>query len=485
VTLSTRLLVFFLATLALVLVGFSITLYFLARMQLTHQARERLEAAFNTLSAVAEVSAEGVEWDPAGRPLRLGTAAFGEPVPWLVGDDHGRVVDRSQQPGCDDFFAQASQALESKELVIETWLRPGRGRWLWDRRWLGPTTPPGPKSAVPQITAKGDGRKYAALSISVGVSVEPMWAALNRLAMTLGALSLGIWLAALFVGRLVCRRALAPVTQLAAAVREMPVEDLGNRLPAPHTGDELEALSTAFNSLMDRLQESFERQRRFTGDASHQLRTPLTAMLGQVEVALRRDRPADEYRRVLDAVQDQAGHLQRVVEALLFLARADAEARLPQAERLCLADWLPRHLQNWSEHPRARDLVLQCEPGSLEVESQPLLLGELLNILLDNACKFSQPGTPITVRACPEKQIVLIEVQDQGCGIAEEDLPHIFAPFFRCAQRGVEGTGLGLAIAKRLAEACGGALTAASQVGQGSCFSLTLPAAESAVILSS
>src|SRR5581483_11619807 len=105
----------------------------------------------------------------------------------------------------------------------------------------------------------------------------------------------------------------------------MSAADLDVRLPAADTGDELEELGLAFNDLLGRLQEAFERQRRFTGDASHQLRTPLTVMLGQIEVALRRDRPAGEYREALSVAHGQAERLRRIVEMLLFLARADAE----------------------------------------------------------------------------------------------------------------------------------------------------------------
>src|SRR5262249_52927799 len=157
-------------------------------------------------------------------------------------------------------------------------------------------------------------------------------------------------------------------------------------------------LGRTANGLLDRLQEAFERQRRFTGDASHQLRTPLAAMLGQAEVALRRDRPPEEYRRVLALVHDQAGHLSRIVEALLFLARADAEGELAGLEVLDLARWLPEQRPRWGGHERAADLRLeQASPGPCRVKVQPVLLGQLLDNLLDNAFRYSAPGTPVRV----------------------------------------------------------------------------------------
>ena len=116
--------------------------------------------------------------------------------------------------------------------------------------------------------------------------------------------------------------------------------DLNQRLLAPTTGDELEDLSRAFNDLLDRLQVSFDRQRQFAAEASHQLRTPLTAMLGQIDVALRRERSPAEYRKTLQTVNEQATRLRRIVEMLLFLTREATDMDLPQFNCIELNDWL-------------------------------------------------------------------------------------------------------------------------------------------------
>lgn len=487
-TLTTRLSLFFLGTLAVVLAGFSFGLYFLARGHLHQQLEERLEASLNTLVAAAEVGPEGLEWEPAERHLRLGSAV-GAQVVWLVTDDQGQLVDRSKQDGVEDFLAEVAQTLRASGRATKRLDWQGE-RWQCSQRWLEaagdlvgrfskPSHLAGTRPAPAQPGQKDDGRKYRALSITAGVSLEPLRTTLQQLAGVLIALAVGVWLAALFAGRAVCRRALVPVRRMAAAAGEMTGGDLEQRLPIAASGDELEDLSRAFNSLLDRLQESFERQRRFTGDASHQLRTPLTAMLGQIEVALRRERPAEEYQRVLATVRESAGHLTQIVEALLFLSRADAEARLPQRERINLNDWMPGHLQIWWERARGQDMVFESDnTPSHPVEVQPALLGELIDILIDNACKYSPPGTTITVRVVRQEQAVCVQVEDQGSGIAEADLPYVFAPFFRAAQtrrRGIAGVGLGLAIARRLAEAFGGTLAVSSEVGRGSVFSLRLP----------
>jgi signal transduction histidine kinase len=268
---------------------------------------------------------------------------------------------------------------------------------------------------------------------------------------------------------------------MAAAARGMGAADLGERLPVAPINDELADLGKSFNGLLDRLHESFERQRRFTGDASHQLRTPLAAILGQADVALRRDRPADDYRQALAAVRQQASHLTRIVEALLFLARMEAEAGPPTAERIDLAAWLPEHLRSWADNPRAADLHFEAaDTGPAWVQVPPALLGELVNNLLDNALKYSEPGSPVTVRLGRESGAVTIAIEDRGCGIGPNDLSGLFRPFFRSAdarRRGIPGVGLGLAVAARLAKAFGGDIAVTSEPGRGACFHIRLPAA--------
>src|SRR5262249_13567336 len=160
----------------------------------------------------------------------------------------------------------------------------------------------------------------------------------------------------------------------------------------------------------------------------HQLRTPLAALLIQVEVALRQPRAAEEYRRVLERVHRQGQNLTQIVEMLLFLARADAEALPAELETVDLADWLPLYLSRWSQHPRAADLHIEAA-GSGWVRVQTPLLGQLLDNLIDNAFKYSPPGSTVTMQLNVDSKSAKICVEDRGDGIAEEDLPHIFEPF--------------------------------------------------------
>jgi signal transduction histidine kinase len=317
------------------------------------------------------------------------------------------------------------------------------------------------------------------LVLTAGLSLEPLEDASRGLLRVLAVVSGAVWLVAAALGRGFCRRALGPVARMAEAARGMGAAELERTLPDLNTGDELQDLSEAFNGLLARLREAFERQQRFTGDASHQLRTPLAAMLGQVDVALRRERTADDYRRTLTSVRDQAEHMGRIVEALLFLARADVEAELPGLEEIDLAHWVDDHLRNRTPHPRVGDLlVVDATADPLRVRVHPPLLAQLFDNVLDNACKYSAPGTPIAVRIAREPSGAVLSVEDRGTGIAEEDLPRIFEPFYRSSRarrEGRTGVGLGLAVAQRIAQAFGGSLSAKSVVGDGSRFTLILP----------
>jgi heavy metal sensor kinase len=487
-TLVTRLSAFFLAALALVLVGFSASLYLLARVYLERQVDDRLAGALQTLTAAAEFDPDGLEWEPDERHLTLGRDSAADRVRWAVHDGRGRAVDRSANLGAADLPAGDGPALPPEGEVFRVIDRDGQPWRVAQKclRWVRPApgaTREGAGESPPEPSGpRAVSARHEVLMLTAGLPLAPARTMLRALGGALAGLSLLLWLTAALLGRRVCRHALAPVSRMAAAARAMGADDLAKRLPRPGTGDELDDLGGTFNGLLDRLQEAFERQRRFTGDASHQLRTPLAAMLGQVDVALRRDRPPEEYRRVLALVHDQAAHLSRIVEALLFLARADAEGELAGLEVLDLARWLPEQRRRWDEHARAADLrVEQTAPGPCPVRAQPVLLGQLLDNLVDNAFRYSAPGTPVRVSLGRDGAAVVLAVEDAGRGIAPGDLPHVFEPFYRTAAGrgpGPGGVGLGLAVVRRIARALGGDVGVESEPGRGSRFTLRLPAAE-------
>ena len=470
-TLVTRVSAFFLVTLAVVLVGFSTTLYLLARTHFQRDLDERLMVTLDALSAAADVHSSRVLWTPGTRPPMDAIHAGEVLIRWAVYDERGELVDR-----CGG--AEREELPVAHELIPDVGhthlsLPSGNGnRWrLAARRlWAGLLKPPAPR---------GEARGNSALTLVAGSRLEPVEASLRNVALTLIGLSVTLWVLAAIAGRSLCRRALQPLCRMAQSAGSMTPADGGERLPSPGTGDELEALAQSFNGLLGRLHEALERQRQFAGDASHQLRTPLTALIGEIDVARRRVRTVDEYQHVLEQVHGDAIRLRQIVEALLFLARADSQAPMPDLEPIDLSTWLPRHLEHWSTHSRARDLRLDGPPRlPLRVNVHVPLLGQLVDNLLDNACKYSTPGTPIRIHLNLEPGAVLLAVEDQGHGLSPEDLAHVFEPFFRAEVvrlRGEPGVGLGLAVAHRIARAFRGNITVKSEPGRGSRFIVRLP----------
>ena len=473
--LQTRLLLGFLGALAAVLAGFSAMLHLLASTYLHRRADERLESVVNTLVAAAEVNDSGVEWEPEERLLAFVPGTTEGRFFWRVRDPRGGRLDGSSR---EELRAMPTPSIpdelpRARPITVRD--RDGRPWRVLTRRLERPG------ARVPGRRGASAAPGHESIVIEAGVSLSGVRAELFNLGLASVGLSGGIWLVALGFARRLCRRALRPVSAMAEAVHRIGDAPDG-RLPVPETGDELEGLCRSFNALLDRLQESFERQRRFTGDASHQLRTPLTAIQGQVDLTLRLDRDPGEYRRVLGLVQRRTRHLRQIVEALLFLARADAEVLRPELITIDLSRWLEGHLRARIDPIRGSDLRREAAPeDSSTIRAQPALLGELLENLLDNASKYSRPGTPITIRAGRGPRGVTLSVEDRGTGIAEEDRRHLFEPFYRAEEarrRGAAGLGLGLSVASRLAALFGATIEVESRPGFGSTFSVHFPEAE-------
>ncbi|QDV35824.1 sensor histidine kinase [Tautonia plasticadhaerens] len=478
-SLATRLSAFLLAALGVVLLVFSCSIYVAARAYLDRQLDERLEAALDTLEASVDIEPGGLEWEPDERRITLGVDPGIEQVRWAVLDGRGRPVDRSENAGPDAFPPPGSAPAfsgghedSSVFLVGDGWRMAGRRLRLEELLRSG--------RGHPEDDLPDDDVEYARLVLIAGLSPSPARATLGGLGLCLGGMSAATWLACAALGRVLARRALRPIARMVRSARALDPSDPGWSLHRPGTGDELDELASAFNDLLGRLREAFERQRRFAGDASHQLRTPLSGMLGQLDVALRRDRSAEEYRRVLGVVRDEAARLGRIVEVLLFLARSDHDATSPGARPVDLGSWLPDHLGGrWADHPRAADLRVGPAPGPIPpVLANPELLAQCVDNLVDNALKYSEPGSEVRLELGREGGAVTLSVVDLGCGLEPGEESRIFEPFYRselARRRGKPGVGLGLAVARRIAGRLGGTLEASGAPGRGSRFLLRLP----------
>jgi heavy metal sensor kinase len=317
--------------------------------------------------------------------------------------------------------------------------------------------------------------------VQVAESLEPTLQTLHdhRLLLTIYSplllviLSVGSWF--------VSGRTLSPVVQITSAVRRISAENLSQRLSVDSCQDEISDLQETFNSMLERLEESFNKVRQFTADASHELRTPLAILKGETEVTLRWARDADELRRTLESNMEEIDRMGRIIEDLLALAKSEA-GEIPLAfTTVNLSDLL-------------QDLYLQgktlAEPKSIEfnlhlqVDREIYLRGDQLQLhrmllnLVSNGVKYTPAGGKVEVYLATTDDKAQIRVVDTGFGIAEEHFPYLFDRFYRIDEarnRDIGGSGLGLSIVKWIVDAHGGTIEVKSELNKGSEFAVTLP----------
>jgi len=270
----------------------------------------------------------------------------------------------------------------------------------------------------------------------------------------------------------------APLSVMGHAAESVDVRNLSRqRILAPPDVPEVTPLVTAFNSMLDRLESMQAGQQRFVADASHELRTPLTILRGEIEVALRRDRPAAEYRQTLESCREEIEALGELVEGLLVLARCDAGVGTPRAARGDLGRAVREVCERLHSRADARGITLRVDASeTVDVPLDDASLGRVVLNLVDNAIRHSPPGEEVLVKAVLRERMAKLQVVDRGIGIAAVHQPRIFDRFYRVdsgRSREGGGTGLGLAIVKSMVDASGGSVSVVSEVGKGSTFEVT------------
>jgi heavy metal sensor kinase len=314
--------------------------------------------------------------------------------------------------------------------------------------------------------------------LQVGVTLAPNDAALRRYR---DLLLLGVPACLILAGAgswWLSAFALAPLIRLAGAAREIDVRTLERRLPTRGVDDELEDVTRAFNGVLERLDHAVGEMRQFSAALAHELRTPLAALRGEIELALGRLGTGDANRDHLASQIEEIDRLKRLIEQILTLARAEA-GQIPLTFAPLDAGELAAALVEQLEPvAQARSIALTCDcvPGAV-VRADGEWLRRLLINLLDNALKFTNEGGRVWVRVAPADDQVTIAVGDTGVGIAPTDRPHVFERFFRAdpsRTSSTEGTGLGLSLVQWIVERHGGSIGLVSEVGAGSTFTVTL-----------
>jgi heavy metal sensor kinase len=316
--------------------------------------------------------------------------------------------------------------------------------------------------------------------VQVGMPLRRAQGTLDRYLDTLIVLiPLGVGLAALG-GAVIAQVALHPVDEMTRTARRITAEDLSRRVERHGTGDELDRLAETLNEMLARLEEAFAQTRRFAADAAHELRTPLTVLRGGIEVALRMERPPDEYRRVLASSLEEVQRLIRLAEDLLLLSRSLA-GPVPAGAPVDLEPLMLEVFDVGARLGQAAGVSVRIDSAAAAtVPGDAAALRRALLNLVENAVKYTPPGGKVELGMTTGDGAVEITVSDTGIGMAPADAERIFEPFVRLDEargRDTGGAGLGLAIARSIVVAHGGTLAVESRPGSGSRFTIRLPLA--------
>jgi len=339
--------------------------------------------------------------------------------------------------------------------------------------------------------------------VQAGASLEGVDATLQRASAILLVLTPSVLLVGMLGGWLLVGRSLKPVDEMTRAALEIESSSLDRRIVPPRTDDEIGRLAAAFNEMIARLDRSFRQIQQFTADASHELKTPLTTMRGEAEVALMRDLTPAEYRQVLRSIIEEVERMSAIVENLLLLARTDANAVQLRRETVAFHEVVMTVYEQMEAIARRKGVSLEIEEiDEAHLEGDPLWLQQVVTNLLNNAIKYTPEGgevrvalkgeirgrkgkggedngdIPLLPPPSPSFPFAVLSVSDTGVGIPPEHLPHIFDRFYRVdagRSRDAGGSGLGLNIVKWAVEAHGGTIEVSSEVGKGTTFTVRLP----------
>jgi two-component system heavy metal sensor histidine kinase CusS len=317
-------------------------------------------------------------------------------------------------------------------------------------------------------------------TMQIAVDISQKEALLARYRFYFWTILSGVFVIFTLVGYWIARHGIRPVEEMATIARHISGTNLNQRIRPEGYPFELASLASTFNQMLDRLEESFDRISRFSGDIAHDLRTPINNIRGEAEVALARARNADEYRQVIESCLEEAVRLSDLVGDLLFLARAESPLTHVYREHLDVGQLLAgvREYYEAAATDGGVTLATQAVKGQVVAQLDRTLMQRAVGNLVSNAIAHTPPGGSVVLDTQVDASTIRIEVSDTGIGIPSEALPRVFDRFFRVdssRSQSSGGTGLGLAIVQSIAVLHGGTVEIASELGQGTRVTLQMP----------
>jgi len=460
-SLRARLLVGMILSAAVLLTGFGGLVYAMVRHSLYAEFDSALVTTAHALAASAE-------WDDDEFEIDL----HAERVP---------EFQREQRPAYFQFWSESGEVLlRSPSLGANDLSRLGgtmASPVIADQ--LLPRSLPGRAIGIRLVPGDGEHRERDAarqVTLVVARNTVNLRARLRQLLWALLGAGGGVLAAALLISAVVVRRGLRPLDTLAARIETIREDDLGDRVPTERLPTELLPVGEKLNGLLERLQTAFQRERRFTADVAHELRTPLAGIRSTLEVSLSRPRQAEEYHTALLDCLDIAKRMEAMVTNLLTLARLDSGQATFRQEEVCLSKLLDSCWRPFADEAQKRDVAYHStvSPDLVCTTDRDNLAMVLTNILA-NAVEYANEGGHVEVSARTAGDAIELEVTNTGCGLTPEQASRVFDRFWRGdASRTGTGLhcGLGLSLVQRILTALGG--TADAGVGDDGTFRITL-----------
>ena len=377
-----------------------------------------------------------------------------------VADNLGSIVWRSENLSKDSLptivmYEAEGARIDDNKLMSHYWLRGERYRIVMM------------KSDIASVTA--------------AYPLSEIDATLRRLfSMMLYALPMAL-VVSIFTGWLIAGRSLRPVDEITRLARQITASNLGQRLPGSPNNDEIGRLIETLNEMIARLESSFAQVRQFTSDASHELKTPLAILMGELELALRRTMTADEYKSTVESCLEEVERLTHVVQGLLELSRAETGQFVLEKTDVRLSVLVVDVCDDVMLLAESKHVELTTDiQADVHVTGDKVRLHQALLNVIENAVKYTPARGSVRVELRRVEDQIRLLVSDTGIGIAQEHLPFLFDRFYRVDQarsKSIHGTGLGLSIVKWIVDAHGGTIKVSSSEGSGTTMQITLPSA--------
>jgi heavy metal sensor kinase len=322
-----------------------------------------------------------------------------------------------------------------------------------------------------------DNKKVTSV-VQVGTSLEDFDETIRKLLLIIIISIPTSIIVTIVVGYFMAKKALKPVDQIRRAAVKISSSNLDEKIDITGRRDELGRLAETFNAMIGRLKDAFQRINQFSIDVSHELKTPLTILKGETEVALRKEREKDDYQKLLLSNLEEIDRMSCIIDDLLLLSKADTKEIKLNIEEVALRDLIMDVCMNMKVVADKKDVDLQIsELEDVRLKGDELKLRRMLLNIVENGIKYSHIGGKVSVSSYVNDGYAKIDVKDDGIGISEEDIKYVFDRFYRAdrSRKRESGSGLGLSISRWIAEAHKGSIEVKSQPVQGSMFTIKLP----------